>query len=98
MAKDIMTPRTVVMALPESATVADALQIPMTVPFTRLPIYGKDLDEVTGFVLREDLYAARDRGQEHQPVVSLKREMLAMELRCSSSLCAQHASSITTTA
>lgn len=78
MAKDIMTPRTVVMALPESATVADALQIPMTVPFTRLPIYGKDLDEVTGFVLREDLYAARDRGQEHQPVVSLKREMLAI--------------------
>ncbi len=62
---DIMTPRTVVFALPASQTVDETLAAHPEIRFSRLPIYGRNLDDVQGFVLRHDvlLRAAEDRGE-----------------------------------
>jgi len=52
---DIMTPRTVISSLPQDITVTEALDAKPAVTFSRLPLYEKDLDHVTGFILRDDL-------------------------------------------
>jgi CBS domain containing-hemolysin-like protein len=52
---DIMTPRTVISGLPQDITVSKALDAKPSVTFSRLPLYEKDLDHVTGFILRDDL-------------------------------------------
>ncbi len=77
-AQDIMTPRTVVVALPETMTIAAALQTRMNPPFSRIPIYTDSLDTVTGFVLREDLLIAQTQGTGARPLSALRREILAV--------------------
>src|SRR5690606_4622320 len=77
-AQDIMTPRTVVVALPETMTIAAALQTRMSPPFSRIPIYADSLDAVTGFVLREDLLIAQTQGTGSRPLSALRREILAV--------------------
>ena len=54
----ILTPRTVVSALPSSLTVREAMVTMKEVPFTRLPVYSNDLDNVIGMVLRPRILQA----------------------------------------
>jgi CBS domain containing-hemolysin-like protein len=77
-AKDIMTPRTVILGLQEDTTVKDAMDSNAYSSFSRIPLYRKDLDEITGFILKGDilLYKAQDRGDAK--LESLKRELMAI--------------------
>lgn len=77
-AQDIMTPRTVVAALPQTMPIEHALQYRMTVPFSRIPIFDEDLDSVSGFVLREDMLIAQTRGTGHRPISELRRDIVAV--------------------
>lgn len=72
---DIMTPRAVVFALPENMKINDSLQQVTQNPFSRLPIYTTNIDDITGFVLKEDVLinAAQKRGDEK--LKPLKREI-----------------------
>jgi len=54
-ATDIMTPRTVMFALPADDTVGDILAEHADKPFSRIPIYGADRDDILGFVLKSEL-------------------------------------------
>ncbi len=60
--EDIMTPRTVVFAMQQDLTVSEALEQHPEIPFSRIPVYGKNRDEITGFVLKTDLLIAQLRG------------------------------------
>lgn len=77
-AQDIMTPRTVMVALPESMMISEALQAKMSTPFSRIPVHGADLDAVSGFVLREDLLMAQTQGTGNRPLTALRRDILAV--------------------
>jgi CBS domain containing-hemolysin-like protein len=59
---DIMTPRTVVFAFPDSLTVEEALD-QGHLRYSRIPIYGNSLDDVTGYVLKDEilLHVSEDR-------------------------------------
>jgi CBS domain containing-hemolysin-like protein len=74
-AEDAMTPRTVLVALPQAMTVSEALGEAEQIPFSRLPVYGKDIDDVTGFVLKDEMlmYEARDQGDTR--LEEIRREM-----------------------
>jgi len=72
---DIMTPRTVVLALPEDSTVALALTTAGLRPFSRLPVYSETIDRITGFVLKEDLLHQQGLGEDAMPLTELKRDM-----------------------
>ncbi len=72
-ARDIMTPRTVVVAFSESSTVAEALSVHPELQFSRIPVYGKNRDEVTGFVLKSDLLYNFAMKKENAPLSELKR-------------------------
>ena len=56
--KDIMTPRTVVFALPEDITVEQVMLGSDRLHFSRIPVYGKNLDDIKGFVLKSDILHA----------------------------------------
>ena len=70
---DIMTPRTVVMALPETQTVGEALEDEENMRFSRVPVYRDAIDNVTGFVLKHDLLLELARGRTDTPLEKLRR-------------------------
>jgi CBS domain containing-hemolysin-like protein len=74
-ARDIMTPRTVISGLPQDITVTEALDAESSVTFSRLPLYQKDLDHITGFVLRNDLLLHKARGRGDIILETLKRDI-----------------------
>ncbi len=76
--RDIMTPRTVVFALPASQTVDETLAAHPEIRFSRLPIYGRDFDDVRGFVLRYDLMLRAAEGGGDTPLEELKRPIEAI--------------------
>lgn len=75
-AEDIMTPRTVMVALRADMTVVEAYELRDQIPFSRLPLYGRDRDDIVGFVLFEDILLAHLQDKDDQPLDSLKRDLL----------------------
>ncbi len=73
---DIMTPRVVISALAEDIKIIDSLETVTHTPFSRLPLYRAHTDDITGFVLKDDvlIFIAQKRGDEKLKV--LKREIL----------------------
>lgn len=53
--RDIMTPKSVVEFLSSTCTLEQALAIIGEKPFSRIPVYGKDVDDVTGVVSSKDI-------------------------------------------
>jgi len=75
---DIMTPRVVMSALAEDMKIVDSLKEVTRTPFSRLPLYRTYTDDITGFVLKDDvlIFTAQKRGDEK--LKALKREILAV--------------------
>jgi len=74
-AGDVMTPRPVVMALPEDTTVTDALAHEGLQQFSRVPIYRETIDQVSGFVLKDEVLLAQARGEGGRRLAELRREL-----------------------
>ncbi len=73
---EAMTPRTVVFALPRSVTVGQFIDEHLKTPFSRIPIFGADIDNIEGFVLKIDiLTAAATGGREDAPLSEFIREL-----------------------
>jgi CBS domain containing-hemolysin-like protein len=77
-AEDIMTPRTVMTALQADTTIGQAYEGGGRIPYSRLPLYGKDKDDSIGFVLREDILVAHLQGRDEAPVSTLRRDLLSV--------------------
>jgi CBS domain containing-hemolysin-like protein len=75
---DIMTPRAVISALPEDMKVIDALKQVTQAPFSRLPLYAMHIDDITGFVLKEDVLISAAQKQSDKKLKALSREILAV--------------------
>jgi len=75
---DIMTPRTVLHSLPINMPLAEAQDSIQDSAFSRIPIIGEDIDDIRGFVLKDEILAANTGEQGHAPLESLKREMHAV--------------------
>ena len=61
--EDILTPRTVVTALPESITVIEGLDRLGDRPFNRIPVYRSNVDAISGVVYRPTMLEAVREGQ-----------------------------------
>jgi len=72
---DIMTPRTVISALNQELTVSEAMDAVSKTPFSRLPVFGKSMDDITGFVLKSDLLLCKARDEHDVRIGTLKREI-----------------------
>jgi len=77
-ARDVMTPRSVVFALAEERTVSEEFEHIKDKPFSRLPIYKTRIDDITGFVLKNDILLSKALGQQGETLKSLKRDISAV--------------------
>ena len=75
---DIMTPRVVISALMEDIKIIDAMKQVTKIPFSRLPLYRRHTDDITGFVLKEDILINTALKQGDEKLKTLKREILAV--------------------
>jgi magnesium and cobalt exporter, CNNM family len=73
--KDIMTPRTVVFALPEIMTIDQILEENPEIAFSRIPIFEDSHDDINGFVLKSDILLAQARDQHEARLSTFKREI-----------------------
>lgn len=64
----IMTPRNVVTALRQHATVGEVFHESPNLPFGRIPVYGRNLDDIVGIVRRRDLLKAKAADHDADPV------------------------------
>lgn len=71
----IMTPRTVITALPEDLRVDEVLTQCKDMPFSRIPIYDENLDTITGYVLRHQILLQGALDQHDATLKALSHEM-----------------------
>ncbi len=69
--KDIMTPRSVMMAYPEETTVNKFIDENKDVPFSRVPVYSGDLDRITGMVLLYEVMESYSKDEGNKQLKEL---------------------------
>jgi CBS domain containing-hemolysin-like protein len=72
---EIMTPRTVVTALRRNATVGEVFHEHPNLPFGRMPVYGKNLDDIAGLARRRDLLKAKANDHDFELVEKIMQEV-----------------------
>jgi CBS domain containing-hemolysin-like protein len=78
-ATDVMTPRTVVFSLPETTRVGELVDSASGFRFSRIPIHRGSVDEITGYVLRNDILLRLARGEHDGTLKEMRREILAVQ-------------------
>ena len=81
--EQILTPRTVVHMLEESRTVSEALNDPQTANFSRIPLYTDSSDNVTGKIIRADLFEAERKGQGDLPITKFAKPIFRVSEKLS---------------
>ncbi len=71
--REVMTPRTNIVALPNTATVLDARDVMVGSKHSRLPIYVDQIDNVDGVLYVRDVLGAWSEGREREPATSVMR-------------------------
>jgi putative hemolysin len=71
---DIMTPRVDIFAWNDGMTLADVVPGLADVPYSRVPVYGKSVDDVTGILYVREAYETWVAGHHDATLGSLARE------------------------
>jgi CBS domain containing-hemolysin-like protein len=69
-ARDIMTPRTVIEALPAGETVHDVRTVLLNKPYSRYPVYQNSIDKIVGVVQTSKMLTALARDEDRELVSS----------------------------
>ncbi len=72
---DIMTPRSVIHAVKESMTLQEYYESKNGSPFSRIPIFSEKLDQLTGFVLKEEILKGIIDGKGNEKLSTLSRKI-----------------------
>ncbi|HEX6940006.1 MAG TPA: hemolysin family protein [Longimicrobiales bacterium] len=75
---DIMTPRVDIFCWKDALRLADIAPELGTVPYSRIPVYGESIDDVTGILYLRDAYQALLAGQRDVRLRALAREPLVV--------------------
>lgn len=76
--KDIMTPRIVVVKFSEKKTVKEVLTETDKIPFSRLPVFSRDEEDIQGYVLKSDLLLKMANDKGDIKLSEIKREILVV--------------------
>ncbi len=77
--KDVMTPRTVLKLAPEDQNIKDFFEQNKDLHFSRIPIYKNQSDNITGYILKDDIFREVAEGKNQQNLIDLKRTLLAVD-------------------
>lgn len=72
--REVMVPRTDMAALPDTATIDEAIALIRSTGFTRLPVYRRTVDDVRGVVYAKDLLGVVATEGTGGPVIDHARE------------------------
>lgn len=72
--RDVMVPRPDMVAVESTARIQDVVDIAITVGFSRIPVFGQGIDDITGVVFVKDLMRAEREGHVDDAVTSIARE------------------------
>ena len=76
--QDVMTPRTVVFDLPKSTTIGEVVSEYDEFRFSRIPVYDTKRDDVTGYVLKDEMLLRAAQEELEVTLDSLSREILVV--------------------
>lgn len=76
--EDIMTPRSVIFSLPESTTVDEVVCNFSELEFSRIPVYTDHEENLTGFVLKDEILFRAATRQGSVRLSEMRREFLAV--------------------
>jgi CBS domain containing-hemolysin-like protein len=74
-AKDIMTPRSVVFAMPSSTTIEEAVEDDRMYIHSRIPIYRETLDDVVGIVFSQSILEESNEDNDSMTLESISHEV-----------------------
>lgn len=77
-AKDVMTPRTVMISADQATSVRDFHDTHPNLRFSRIPLYEGSPDHITGYVLKDQILKKLVDNQGDEPLSSIRREVLAV--------------------
>jgi len=63
--REVMTPRIHIVALPETATLTDAIELILEKGHSRIPIYRDSIDNIVGLLYAKDLFNPLQAGHMH---------------------------------
>ncbi len=75
-AKDIMTPRSVVMAAAQDQTIRSYFETNRPILISRIPLYERNIDKIVGYFLKVDLLEALADGKSDHRLGTLRRDIL----------------------
>lgn len=75
-AKDIMTPRTVMVTASEDITIQDFFDMHPKLLFSRIPVFKDNADNITGFILKDVVMEEIIKGNGHNNLAKIKRELI----------------------
>jgi putative hemolysin len=70
---EVMTPRTAIVALPNTATAREACDVMLETKHSRLPVFRDQIDNVEGLIYVRDLLHCWTRNQADSPIASFVR-------------------------
>jgi len=73
--KNIMTPRTVVFAAEDHLTINDFFENNDKIRFSRIPVYESNIDNITGYVLKDDIMQDLIDKKQDKTLKNLSREI-----------------------
>ncbi|MGR7812856.1 CNNM domain-containing protein [Lacinutrix undariae] len=79
LAKNVMTPRTVMKTEDETMTIEDFFNNNHSVRYSRIPVYTNDQDNITGLVLKDDVFKEMAFGNGTKKLSDIKRNIIIVE-------------------
>ncbi len=77
-ARDVMTPRTVVVSAPGDATFRELYDMQDELIFSRIPVRGTDSAELLGYVLKDEVLEHIVDGEEQRQLSSIMRPIMSV--------------------
>jgi CBS domain containing-hemolysin-like protein len=77
-AKNIMTPRTVLKIASEDQNIKEFFEENKELRFSRIPVYKDRSDNITGFILKDDVYKSVAEDKHDLKLADLKRDVLVV--------------------
>lgn len=75
-AKDVMTPRTIMKTESENTTIEAFFKANQTLRFSRIPVFADSPDNITGLVLKDDVYKEMANGNGSKLLKDVKRNIV----------------------
>jgi len=77
-AREILTPRAVIMVLQKDTTISRAVDEHSPLRFSRIPVFGNDIDDILGHILKEDLLSKYYSGKGDETIEQLIKPLHAI--------------------